>query len=136
MQFSSNPSAPAAPAAAPAASDAEQQHLLAALRQPLFLQTPLQGLLEHLVQRLGASTGTVSDLQRRIASLERAHVGQDQLLARVRELETRLEAPAAAATPFAVAALAARVGELEKLALRLEEDSKALKFAGSEVSVA
>jgi hypothetical protein len=130
---SAAPAAAAAPPAPPALSDSEQQQLLAALRQPLFLQTPLQGLLEHLVQRLGASAAASSDLQRRVASLERTHVSEAELLERVRELELRLEAPAAAATPFAVAQLAARVGQLEKLAARLEEDGKVVKFQATEV---
>lgn len=125
------PPPPLLPSAA--AADIEQQHLLALLRQPLFLQTPLQGLLEHLVQRVTSSAGASAELQRRVAALERADVGQDELLRRVRELEARSEAPAAAATPFAVVQLAGRVAELEKLGARLEEDGKALKYQASEV---
>lgn len=124
-----------APSAAPALAltDDEQQQLLAALRQPLFLQSPLQGLLEHLVQRLAASTTTLCDLQRIVGGLERTHVSQAELLERVRQLETRLDAPVTAVTPFAVAQLAGRVGALEAAALRLEEDGKLLKFQTSEV---
>jgi hypothetical protein len=123
---------PPAAATAPAA-DAEQQQLLAALRQPLFLQTPLQGLLEHLVQRLAASNAAAAELSRRVAGVEHGHAAQHDLLARLAALEVRLEAPASSATPFAVSQLAARVGAVEAAALRLEEGVKRLKHQSSEV---
>jgi hypothetical protein len=120
---------------AAALGDDEQQQLLAALRQPLFLQTPLQSLLEHVVQRLAASTVTVAELQRKVAHLERTNISQHDLTERMRSLETRLEAPITSVTPFAVAQLAGRIGALEATALRLEEDSKQLKYTTSDVRV-
>lgn len=118
----------------PALGAAEQQQLLAALRQPLFLQTPLQSLLEHLVTRLASSTATTAELTTRVASLERAHVDGTDLLERVRALEARLaEAPAAAA-PFAIANLTGRVGALEAASLRLEEEGRQLKYTTGDVS--
>jgi hypothetical protein len=96
--------------------DIEQQRLLAALHQPLFLQAPLQGLLEQMVQRTSASTIT-----------------QGELLARISALEVRIQAPVSSATPFAVSQLAARMAGLEAAAARLEEDTKQLKFQSSEV---
>ncbi|KAI8477016.1 MAG: hypothetical protein J3K34DRAFT_498341 [Monoraphidium minutum] len=127
---------PASGAAAPPPqqlSEPEQQQLLAALRQPLFLQSPLQALLEHLVTRLGAATAASTDAQRRMGALERGAATQGELLERVRDLEARMAAPAAAASPFAVTQLAGRVGALEKAAARLEEDIRVLKFQAAEV---
>jgi hypothetical protein len=121
------------PQTPPSLPSDEQAQLLAALRQPLFLQTPLQSLLEHLVQRVTASAELADSLQKRVSALERTCTSQAEVLDRVREIEARLEAPSAAATPFAVAQLAGRVGALEGVALRLEEDAKLIKYQAGDV---
>ncbi len=41
--------------------DKEQQHLMAALRQPLFIQTPLQAMLEHVLQKMQKHSQIISD---------------------------------------------------------------------------
>jgi len=131
-QRSASPLPPTSSAAA--LPDEEQQQLLAVLRQPLFLQTPLQSLLEHVVQRLSSSVTTIAELQRKVTHLERTNIAQHDLLDRVRSLETRLEAPITSVTPFAVAQLASRVGALEATAFCLEEEGKQLKYQTSDVS--
>lgn len=117
----------------PAGAQQEQRELLAALQQPLLSQAPLQSLLEHIVGRLAGAAAEGADLQRRLGALERAHADAADVRARVRALEERLQSAPAGGAPFALAALADRVGALEAAALRLEEDARRLKYATGDV---
>ncbi|WIA21789.1 hypothetical protein OEZ85_004173 [Tetradesmus obliquus] len=113
--------------------DAEHAHMLTALRQPLFIQAPLQAMLEAMLDKLQLQAAAVSGLQDKVSTLQRSQLDASQLLERVRLLEARLGSIAAAPlSPFSQAELLQRVADLEGRATAAESAAQLLKFSVDE----
>ncbi|WIA42243.1 hypothetical protein OEZ86_008260 [Tetradesmus obliquus] len=113
--------------------DAEHAHMLTALRQPLFIQAPLQAMLEAMLDKLQLQAAAVSGLQDKVSTLQRSQLDASQMLERVRLLEARLGSIAAAPlSPFSQAELLQRVADLEGRATAAESVAQLLKFSVDE----